>query len=131
MTPKQQQFIDNYLITNNATEAAILSGYSVKTAASIGSENLDKPEIRKAIRLRQEKLSEKADIDADYILQKLNRNEQYAFNKGELVQSNRALELMAKIIGAFALTPENDGVLNVTVSHSRMAEKLAQQSHIN
>lgn len=49
MTPKQQQFIAEYLVDMNATKAAIRAGYSAKTAYSIGQENLKKPEIRQAI----------------------------------------------------------------------------------
>lgn len=42
---KQRAFINEYLKCWNATRAAISAGYSEKTAASIGSENLRKPEI--------------------------------------------------------------------------------------
>ncbi len=40
MTPKQQRFVDEYLIDLNATQAAIRAGYSKKTARAVGSENL-------------------------------------------------------------------------------------------
>ena len=46
LTPKQQRFIDEYLVDLNATQAAIRAGYSAKTAYSIGIENLKKPEIQ-------------------------------------------------------------------------------------
>lgn len=49
MTPKQRAFCDYYLACGNATEAAEKAGYSVKTAYSIGAENLKKPEIQKFI----------------------------------------------------------------------------------
>lgn len=68
LTPKQSMFIKEYLIDMNATQAAIRSGYSEKTAFVIGNENLNKPyikeEIDKALALREKKL----DITADYIL---------------------------------------------------------------
>jgi phage terminase small subunit len=51
-TAKQQLFIDNYLIHFNATKAAIQAGYSEKTAYSIGSELLKKPEISSIIETR-------------------------------------------------------------------------------
>lgn len=50
LTPKQKVFINEYLKSFNATDAAIKAGYSPKTAYSIGSENLRKPEIKQAIR---------------------------------------------------------------------------------
>ena len=45
MTPRQERFVAEYLVDLNATQAAIRAGYSTKTAASIGYENLRKPEI--------------------------------------------------------------------------------------
>lgn len=49
MTPKQQLFCDEYLIDLNATQAAIRAGYSEKTAAVIGVQNLTKLNIRSYI----------------------------------------------------------------------------------
>lgn len=42
LTEKQKRFIDYYIETGNATEAARRAGYSEKTARQIGSENLIK-----------------------------------------------------------------------------------------
>ena len=42
LTEKQKRFIDYYIETANATEAAIRAGYSKKTAKQIGCENLAK-----------------------------------------------------------------------------------------
>lgn len=47
---------DLYLTDLNATQAAIRSGYSEKTAYSIGNENLKKPELKKYI---EERMAEK------------------------------------------------------------------------
>ena len=47
LTPKQQRFVEEYLIDLNATQSAIRAGYSEKTAYSVGHENLKKPEIQK------------------------------------------------------------------------------------
>lgn len=49
LTHKQQRFVDEFLQSFNATQAALAAGYSEKTAYSIGSENLKKPEIIDAI----------------------------------------------------------------------------------
>lgn len=42
LTAKQRRFVEEYLVDLNATQAAIRAGYSSKTAASIGEENLRK-----------------------------------------------------------------------------------------
>ena len=49
LTPKQQRFVEEYLIDLNATQAAIRAGYSEKTAKSVGHENLTKPDLKKYI----------------------------------------------------------------------------------
>ena len=71
LTPKQQRFVDEYLIDLNATQAAIRAGYSEKTAKEIGSENLTKPNIAKAIEEAQNKRAEQTQIDAAYVLKRL------------------------------------------------------------
>ena len=54
LTPKQQRFVDEYLIDLNATQAAIRAGYSPKTAQQMGAENLSKPVIAEAIEAAQQ-----------------------------------------------------------------------------
>ena len=49
LNEKQKAFCEYYASTFNATESAIKAGYSKKTAYSIGSENLKKPEIKSYI----------------------------------------------------------------------------------
>ena len=71
LTPKQQRFVEEYLIDLNATQAAIRAGYSEKTAYSVGHENLKKPEIQKAIQEAQSKRTEQTQIDSAYVLKRL------------------------------------------------------------
>lgn len=56
LTAKQRRFVEEYCVDFNATQACIRAGYSVKTAYSIGSENLMKPDISDAIEQRLESL---------------------------------------------------------------------------
>lgn len=62
LTAKQKKFADNYIETGNATQSAIKAGYSKKTAKSVGSENLTKPDIKAYI---AEKMRE---IESDRIM---------------------------------------------------------------
>ena len=71
LTPKQQRFVEEYLKDLNATQAAIRAGYSEKTAKEIGSENLTKPNIAKAIQEAQNKRTKQTEIDAAYVLRRL------------------------------------------------------------
>ena len=71
LTPKQQRFVEEYLIDLNATQAAIRAGYSEKTAQQMGSENLLKPVVAKAIQEASDARQERTQVDADYVLKRL------------------------------------------------------------
>jgi phage terminase small subunit len=53
LTPKQEHFVEEYLIDFNATRAALAAGYSEKTARSTGAVNLTKPNIAAAVATAQ------------------------------------------------------------------------------
>ncbi|QCR23782.1 terminase small subunit [Pontibacter sp. SGAir0037] len=57
LTAKEQRFVEEYCKDCNATQAAIRSGYSQKSAYSIGWENLRKPEISEAVKARLNELA--------------------------------------------------------------------------
>ena len=71
MTEKQKRFCDEYLIDLNATQAAIRAGYSERTAYSIGTENLRKPEISAYINSRMEEKKKELIADQDEVLKYL------------------------------------------------------------
>jgi phage terminase small subunit len=52
MTNKQKVFVETYLRCWNATKAAKAAGYSAKTARTMGSENLAKPDVQAIIQAR-------------------------------------------------------------------------------
>jgi phage terminase small subunit len=56
LTEKQKRFADYYIETGNATESAVKAGYSKKTSAEMGHENLRKPHIKQYI---DERIAEK------------------------------------------------------------------------
>lgn len=71
LTPKQQQFVAEYLIDLNATQAAIRAGYSAKTARNIAVELLAKPNIQAEIQKRRGKIQKKLEITQETIIQEL------------------------------------------------------------
>lgn len=73
LTPKQQRFVDEYLIDLNATQAAIRAGYSRNSARQIGQENLSKPVVAAAISAAKRKRAEATKIDAEYVLKRLHQ----------------------------------------------------------
>ena len=71
LEPKQQLFVEEYLIDLNATQAAIRAGYSENSARAIGCENLTKPNIANAIAKAQEDRANRTKITQDMVLQEL------------------------------------------------------------
>lgn len=73
LTPKQQRFVEEYLIDLNATRAAIRAGYSEKRASEIGYQLLQKTTVQIAIDSAQQRRSERTEITQDMVLQELAR----------------------------------------------------------
>ena len=73
LSPKQARFVQEYLLDLNATQAAIRSGYSQRTAASIGEENLRKPEIREAVEKAKAARSKRTEVTQDRVLEEIAR----------------------------------------------------------
>ena len=138
LTPKQQRFIEHYIVDLNATQAAIRAGYSSKTAAEIGAENLRKPQIAAAIAAQQAKISEKTEIDATWVLLKAVELHAHCiaepiWRDGEIqldAEGNprtrvntqgvsKALELIGKHIGVQAF--QDKAVLDLNHSYAEMS----------
>lgn len=71
MTPRQQRFVDEYLIDLNGTQAAIRAGYSERTANEQAARLLANVSVAAAIRTAQEERSERTKVDADWLLSRL------------------------------------------------------------
>lgn len=68
LTPKQKRFCEEYLKSNNATEAAKKAGYKASSAYSIGAENLKKPVISAYIKRRMDEQDAALVADSNEIL---------------------------------------------------------------
>lgn len=101
MTPRQQKFCDEYLISGNATDAAIKAGYSPKAAYSMGNENLNKPELKAYIETELNKIHSAKIADAEEVMKYLT-----AVMRGEhteeipLLCGDGCQELTQKEVGA-------------------------------
>lgn len=71
VTDRQSRFIQEYLITPNATQAAIRAGYSKKSAASWGSRLMADPEVVAELYRLGQKSAKKFEITRDSIIQEL------------------------------------------------------------
>ena len=71
LTDKQAAFVDEYLVDMNATAAALRAGYSETSARQMGSENLSKPYIKKAIQVRLKDRQQRTEVTQDMVIEGL------------------------------------------------------------
>lgn len=126
LTGRQERFCREYIIDYNATDAAIRAGYSKKTAYSIGSENLKKPELLARVRELQTEQAERLCVNADWVVMQLvevykrcmQHKPVYEWRDGELVETGEyafdskgalnALEMIGKHLAMFSgKTPQD------------------------
>lgn len=102
LTLKQQRFADEYIISGNATKAAIKAGYSEKTATAIGNENLTKPYIKSYIDERLKELDDKQIAKQEEVLKYLTsvmrgeQTEEVLYGMGEGMQGKTRIDVGAK-----------------------------------
>lgn len=71
ITPKQQRFVEEYLVDLNATQAAIRAGYSAKTAEQQGHQLLKNTSVAEAVSEAQAARSERTEITQNQVLREL------------------------------------------------------------
>lgn len=71
LTDRQERFCREYIIDYNATQAAVRSGYSEKSAAATASENLKKANVLARVRELQAEQRERLCITADWVIMSL------------------------------------------------------------
>ena len=135
MNARQQQFVEEYLIDPNATQAAIRAGYSRKTARSIGQENLTKPDIAAAVKQAQDARAERTRITADMVVQELalhafgRMGDFYARDTGRMLEVHEMPPEVQARLASVKLTRErthstSDGVDETTVIEATIEFKI-------
>src|SRR5579883_2368011 len=73
MNPRQQRFVEEYLVDLNGYRAAVRAGYEEKWARHIASRLLRRPEIAQVVEKAKEERRERMRITADRVLAELAR----------------------------------------------------------
>ena len=73
LTPKQEQFVSEYVKDFNATQAAIRAGYSEKTAGVQGSVLLKNPNVSEEVKKRIDDIKSESIADATEVLEYFTR----------------------------------------------------------
>ena len=128
LTQKQRRFVDEYIISGNATQAAIKAGYSKRSAQQTGAENLLKPVIKAELDKRNAEIQSKKTMDMKEVMERLaamargETTEETVTNKGEVFETAtknsdklKALELIGKRFGAWTDKKEINGNLDIEI----------------
>lgn len=118
LTEKQKRFIDYYIETGNASEAARMAGYRGDNMNKIGSENLTK--LDKYIKARMEPVDKARIASADEVLEYLTAvlrgqtKDQFGLD-ASLKDRNKAAELLGKRHALFTdkIEQKNTGEVKV------------------
>ena len=121
LTPKQQAFVDEYIVDLNGAQAAIRAGYSEKTAQEQSSRMLSNVKVKQAVDaaiLSRSKKTERkaADVLAD--VQELAKTAKAEYmaapeNHNMLNGALKALELEGKHLGVAQNFEVNGGITSI------------------
>jgi phage terminase small subunit len=131
LNQKQILFVQEYLIDLNATQACIRAGYSEKTSRQMGTENLSKPAIQKAIAEAMEARMNRIEITQDAVLQEIAKTAFMdiggMFNENnELLPINEIPENLRRAIGSFEVSKTMVGsetLVEETLKKVRLLDK--------
>lgn len=73
LTPKQERFVQEYLVDLNGKQAAIRAGYSERSAESQASALLRVPKVAEALARAKQARAERVNASADDVLRELTR----------------------------------------------------------
>lgn len=110
LAPRQQVFVEEYLVDLNATQAAIRAGYSAKTAVVQGPRLLGNVRVQAAISDAAALRAERTNTEADWVVAKLVENVERAMcNRpvldkdgepiGEFVYDGQVANAALKLLG--------------------------------
>lgn len=123
MTPKQEAFVNEYLVDLNATKAAMRAGYSAKTAASQGERLLRNVEITRALQGARKAREERTQITQDRVLQELARIAFFDIRK--LYREDGSLKAINELDDDAAAVLSGVDVTSVSIGDSEDASTIA------
>ena len=131
LTAKQQRFVSEYLVDNNATQAAIRAGYSPRTAQEQSSRLLSKAIVASAVRAKQQHLAERNELTQDWVISKLVIEAELHAEDSSSSTRIKALELLGKYLGipGFAAVVTNDN-RSLTLNGLNVDELKALASYV-
>lgn len=108
LSPKMRQFVAEYLVDGNATQAVLRAGYKTKNPSLLATELKNHPLVAEAIEAGQAKKEARNEVTADYVLEKLIQMLE-ANEKANPNAAIRCAELLGKHLALFRERQEISG----------------------
>lgn len=124
LSPKMQAFVEEYLIDLNGAAAVLRAGYKTRNQNRIAAELLRHPLVVEAIEIKQRERSERRELTAEYVLDKLVAIVE-SVEKDNPNAALRGLELLGKHLGLYRDRQEISGPDGEAI---RMEQKVKQDA---
>lgn len=102
LTARQSKFVAEYSLSHCAADAARKAGYSPKTARQMASENLSKPYVVAALRLREDAQAQELDLTRGKVLMELQEAIAVAKLKGDAAAMISGWREIGKMCGFYS-----------------------------
>jgi len=113
LTERQQRFVEAYLETGNASEAAVRAGTTSKDPNKAGYKFLHDPEVADSIAKAQGERAKRAGLTADAVLEGIQRIAKKAEGEGDWPAALKAHELLGKHLRLFIERVEHSGKVSL------------------
>lgn len=110
LSPREQQFVLEYLIDKNGGKAAVRAGYSERSSRKTAYDLLQKPRIKAAITKALKAQQARTLITADQVLKDIDRIAAAAEGDGEYHAALKGKELLGKHYKLFTEKHEHGGI---------------------
>ena len=127
MTPRQERFVQEYLIDRNGAAAAVRAGYSPRTSRQIAHKLLTKADVANAVRQGEAQLAAKAQLAREEVLRGLLAAIDMARVQGDPAAMIAGWREIAKMCGYYA--PERKQI-NLSRESYRLRTQLEAMSDV-
>lgn len=126
LTDRQRRFVEEYLVDQNATQAAIRSGYSKRTAQEQSSRLLSKVMIADAIAARLAKVAKKVEVTVESLTAELEEARGIAIAERQTSAAVQATMGKAKLFGLGVENRRLSGTLHIVQITAAHLDKLSE-----
>ncbi len=130
LTVRMERFVLEYIRLGSATQAALLAGYSQKTASEMGYENLNKPQIKARIDTLQGQIASEKVLSV--VQRKIHLSDTVRTpaegppTHRDHISAIGELNKMEKVYETGAVVNQDNRVVNIYVQTERAKELLGQ-----